>query len=98
MPKAHVNLGKALNPFRYPWQAAKAPALILYQRLQGGGNFGALWTSPWGTYGTLKWLLDGEPAIPRGPGLEVGSTETDKRGFAIYGTVRVSGTNVVPPC
>jgi hypothetical protein len=31
-----------------------------------------------------------------GRGLEVSITDTGAAGFAIYGTVRVSGTNVVP--
>lgn len=35
---------------------------------------------------------------PKGPGLEVSRVETDSTGFAIYGLVRVGGTNVVPPC
>jgi hypothetical protein len=35
---------------------------------------------------------------PRGAGrgLEVAITDTGAMGFAIYGTVRVSGTNVIP--
>lgn len=35
---------------------------------------------------------------PRGEGrgLEVAITDTGAAGFAIYGTVRVSGTNVIP--
>lgn len=98
MPNAHVNLKRALNPFTHPLEAAKAPAYILYHRLQGGGNFGFLYTSPWGTYDTLKWLFKGEPKPLGMPGLEVGSTDSGTEGFAIYGTVRVSGTNVVPPC
>lgn len=101
MPKSQNRLLRALNPIRYPWEAAKAPALILYQRLMGGGNWGAFWTSPWGTYGTLKWLFEDYakgPQIQHGPGLDVGSTDTGVQGFAIYGTVRVSGTSVIPPC
>lgn len=36
---------------------------------------------------------------PRGEGrgLEVSITDTGAAGFAIYGTVRVSGTNAIPP-
>jgi hypothetical protein len=98
MSKSFGSLSKALNPFRYPWQAAKGGAEVLYHRLEGGGGLGALWTSPWGTYGTLKWILDGPSVPPRPPGLEIGSTQTDRQGFAIYGTVRVSGTSVIPPC
>lgn len=34
---------------------------------------------------------------PRSPGLEVSGSENDADGFAIYGLVRVSGINVIPP-
>jgi hypothetical protein len=89
----------ALNPLK-PWEHAKASALILYTRLQGGGNWGALWTSPWGTYGTLKYaygtFINPRPA-PTGS-LEVSLSESDAQAFAVYGTVRVSGTNAIPPC
>lgn len=34
---------------------------------------------------------------PRSPGLEVPGSENDVNGFAIYGMVRVSGVNVIPP-
>jgi len=97
MGKTNNKLLRALNPIRYPWQAAKAPFFIAYRRLQGG----ALEANPYGTYATLKWLFDdylGPPKRPYSQGLEVGTTETDADGFAIYGIVRVSGTNVIPPC
>lgn len=100
MPKSRNKLLRSLNPFRYPWEAAKAPLLILNQRLHGGGDWGALWTSPWGTYGTIKWIVDNytrAPKFPRGPGLNVVGTETDANAFAIYGVVRVSGVSVIPP-
>jgi hypothetical protein len=87
----------ALNPIRYPWQAAKAPFFIAYRRLQGGG----LEANPYGTYATLKWMFDDYFAPrpePRSMGLEVGTGGTDADGFAIYGLVRVSGTSVIPPC
>jgi hypothetical protein len=97
MGKTNNRLLRALNPIRYPWQAAKAPFVIAYRRIQGG----ALEANPYGTYATLKWLADdyfGSRKPPRGPGLEVGTGGTDADGFAIYGLVRVSGTSVIPPC
>lgn len=89
----------ALNPLK-PWQHAKASALILYKRLQGGGNWGAFWTSPWGTIGTLKYVYGTfiDPQPPPTGSLEVETAESDAQAFAIYGTVRVSGLNVIPPC
>lgn len=42
-------------------------------------------------------VFDPKPPPP-GPGLDVAGVETGAQGFALYGTVRVSGTNVVPPC
>lgn len=97
MPSSHNKLLRALNPIRYPWEAAKAPFFIAYRRLSGG----ALEANPYGTYATLKWLFDdyfGPPKKPYSPGLEVGGNETDATGFAIYGVLRVSGTSVIPPC
>lgn len=38
------------------------------------------------------------PKPPETGSLEVAQTETDARGFALYGLVRVSGVNVIPPC
>jgi len=39
-----------------------------------------------------------EKSKPKGEGrgLEVAITDTGQAGFAIYGTVRVSGTNIIP--
>jgi hypothetical protein len=87
----------ALNPLK-PWDHAKASFFILYTRLQGGGELGALWTSPWGTYGTLKYAYGTfiNPEPPPTGSLEVSLAETDAEAFAIYGTVRVSGVNVIP--
>ena len=86
----------ALNPLK-PWQHAKASFLIAYRRLQGG----ALEANPWGTLRTLKYaygtfIKDPDPR-PTGS-LEVATSESDTQAFAIYGTVRVSGVNVIPPC
>lgn len=95
MPATNNRLLRALNPMRYPWQAAKAPFFIAYRRLSGG----ALEANPYGTYATFKYLINdyfAEKKVPRGPGLEVGGNQTDATGFAIYGVVRVSGTNVIP--
>lgn len=97
MPKSHNKLLRALNPVRYPWEAAKAPFFIAYRRLQGG----ALEANPYGTYATFKWIFNdyfGPPRTPSSQGLELGSNQTDATGFAIYGVVRVSGTSVIPPC
>lgn len=87
----------ALNPIKHPWQAAKAPFLIAYNRLQGG----AITANPYGTLKTLRYVYGTilYPADkPRPPGLEVSQSEGDTEGFALYGTVRVSGVNVIPPC
>lgn len=95
MPSSHNKLLRALNPFRYPGEAAKAPFFIAYRRLQGG----ALEANPYGTYATLKWMFNdyfADKKLPHGPGLDIGSQQTDATGFAIYGVVRVSGTNVIP--
>lgn len=97
MPSTHNRLLRALNPVRYPWQAAKAPFVIAYRRLSGG----ALEANPYGTYATFKYIFGdyfADKKTPRGPGLDVGSNQTDATGFAIYGLVRVSGTSVIPPC
>jgi len=87
----------ALNPMK-PWQHAKASFFVAWRRLQGG----ALEANPWGTFRTLKYVYGtileyDRPKQPTGS-LEVSLTETDMQGFAIYGTVRVSGVNVIPPC
>lgn len=84
----------ALNPLK-PWQHAKASFLIAWRRLQGG----ALEANPWGTYKTLTWAYGTfiHPAgPPPQPPLDVSLAEGDREAFAIYGTVRVSGTNVIP--
>lgn len=87
----------AANPFKNPWQAAKAPFLIAWNRLQGG----ALTANPYGTLKTLRYVYGTilyPPDKPRPPGLEVSQSESDAQGFALYGMVRVSGINVIPPC
>jgi hypothetical protein len=96
-----ASLKEALNPLK-PWQHAKTSAAILNQRLHGGGNWGALYTSPWGTLKTVKYVyryvIDPRDEKSPSEGMEVSQAETDARGYAIYGTVRVSGVNVIPPC
>lgn len=87
----------ALNPIQHPWQAAKGGFLVAWRRLQGG----ALEANPWGTLVTLRYVYGTilyPPDKPRAPGLEVAQTESDAQGFALYGTVRASGVNVIPPC
>lgn len=44
----------------------------------------------------IQQSLEKSPAKGEGRGLEVSITDTGAAGFAIYGTVRVSGINVIP--
>lgn len=79
-----------------PWQNIKASLYI-------GLNFYQDSRSLYNPFASVKHslryaysILHPKPA-PTGS-LEVAQTETDARGFAIYGLVRVGGMNVVPPC
>jgi hypothetical protein len=86
----------AVNPLK-PWQHAKASFFIAWRRLSGG----ALEANPWGTYVTLKYVYGTflrDPDPPDAGSLEVSRSEPDTEGFALYGMVRVSGVNVIPPC
>lgn len=44
----------------------------------------------------IQQSLEKSPPKGEGRGLEVAITDTGADGFAIYGTVRVSGINVIP--
>ena len=44
----------------------------------------------------IQQSLEKSPTRGEGRGLEVSITDTGAAGFAIYGTVRVSGINVIP--
>jgi hypothetical protein len=85
----------ALRP-KKPWQNIKATLFIglnFYQDTR------SLYNPIASVKHSLKYaysLLHPEPP-PHGS-LEVAQAETDARGFAIYGTVRVAGRNVIPPC
>lgn len=89
-----------LSPVK-PWQHAKQSFNVFYYRIYGGGaTLRSLYTSPWGTAKTFGyiWKTYIDPRDARSPseGMDVSQTETAARGFAIYGTVRVSGVNVIP--
>jgi len=46
-------------------------------------------------YQTIHRLINGKPE-PRRPPLDVSITDGGQPGWAIYGTVRVGGVNVIP--
>lgn len=79
-----------------PWQNIKATLMI-------GLNFyrdtRSLYNPIASVKGSLKYAYSlFHPEPPPTGSLEVTQTETDAKGFAIYGVVRVSGLNVIPPC
>lgn len=91
---------KNLSPLK-PWQHAKQSFNVFYYRIYGGGaTLRSLYTSPWGTAKTFGyiWKTYIDPRDARSPseGMDVSQSETDARGFAIYGIVRVGGSNVIP--
>lgn len=79
-----------------PWQNIKASLYI-------GLNFYQDKRSLYNPFASVKHSLKYayslfHPEPPATGSLEVAQTETDARGFAIYGMVRVSGVNIIPPC
>lgn len=79
-----------------PWQNIKA---TLYIGLNFYQDSRSLYNPFASVKDSLKYaysLLNPKP--PPTGSLEVSRTETDAQAFALYGTVRVSGRNVIPPC
>lgn len=79
-----------------PWEQVKASTENFLYAIRDGRLY-----LPWlaileGLKYSYKYNIRGVKP-PRGPGLEVPGTENDTVGFAVYGLVRVSGVNVIPP-
>lgn len=87
-------MSDAINPLK-PWQHIKSTLFIGYYRFKDGRLY-----SPWGMFETAwyahKTFVDPRPRKQPTGHLDVSITESDARGFAIYGMVRVSGTSVIP--
>jgi len=79
-----------------PWQNIKA---TLYIGLAFYQDKRSLYNPIASVKHSLKYAYSLFHPKPQPTGsLEVSQTETDARGFAIYGLVRVGGVNVVPRC
>lgn len=79
-----------------PWQNIKA---TLYIGLDFYKDKRSLYNPIASVKHSLHYAWDVlHPQPPPNGELEVSRTETDAQGFAIYGTVRTAGVNVIPPC
>ncbi|MEJ1960717.1 MAG: hypothetical protein WDO56_03910 [Gammaproteobacteria bacterium] len=101
MPSA---MGKFSSKDLTPWGSSKRATAIVLNRAAHGGDenfwqrYLGIGTTPYGTLKTIRWTIGDlfqDPKMPTGS-LEVARSESDPKGFALYGMVRTGGTSVIP--